>query len=198
MNKFIKGSVFSLYSLLLVIPVQADVYLDIPKYNYTVNYYIDEITANSYLGIFEGTEYLNRKIDIDFNYLIPLGYTYKGKTNYYVIEDNMVINVVYSKKTNLSYCVNYFYGGIISVNDTICYYNQTHGTEVNFFVDKPKEGYTYLGFDPITILDIEENIMNVYYEKEKNKIEKNSIIYSIFQYGINILDKFLELISFIE
>ena len=164
MNKLIKIIVVSLLILFLLIPVQADVYINIPKYNYTVNYYIDDIDDNSYLGTVEGTEYLNRKIDIDFNYLIPGGYNYTGKTNYYVIEDNMVIDIVYSKKTNLSYCVNYFYGGIISVNDTNCYYNQTHGTFVNFFIDKPKEGYVYSGYDPIIILDIEENIMNVYYE----------------------------------
>jgi hypothetical protein len=103
----------------------------------------------------------------------------------------MVIDIVYSKKTNLSYCVNYFYGGIISVNDTMCYYNQTHGTEINFFIDKPKEGYVYSGFDPIIILDIDENIMNVYYEKEEVKKEKSSLLNIIFQL-------FNKILSFIE
>lgn len=192
MNKILKTIRVTLLLLfLLVIPVQADVHLNIPEYSYTVNYYIDEIDDNSYLGTIVGMEYLNRKIDIDFTYLLPGGYTYTGKKGYYVIEDNMVIDIVYSKKTNLSYCVNYFYGGIISVNDTICYYNQTHGTEVTFFIDKPKEGYVYSGFDPIIILDIDENIMNVYYEKEEVKKEKSSLLNIIFQL-------FNKILSFIE
>jgi len=181
--------------LFFIVPAEADVDINIPKYNYIINYYIDEISENSFLGSIGGFEYLNRKIDINFSYLLPGGYTYNGKINYYVIEDNMNIDIIYSKKTNLSYCVNYFYGGIISVNDTVCYYNQTHGTEINSFVDKPKEGYVYSGFDPIIVLDIEENIMNVYYEKEEKKIERKSLIYSVFQYGINIFNKFIDLIS---
>lgn len=199
MNKKIKKIEFILLIIVsLIIPVQADVNLDIPEYGYSINYYIDEINENSFLGTVEGIEYLNRKIDIDFNYLLPGGYTYIGKTNYYVIEDKMVIDIVYSKKTNLSYCVNYFYDGIISINDTECYYNQTHGTEINFFIDKPKEGYVYYGFDPIVILDIEENIMNVYYEKKENKLDEHPIVNIIFRCGINIFNKFVSFISLIE
>lgn len=198
MNKVFIKNVFVLLTIIfLVIPVKADFYINIPKYNYIVNYYIDEVSENTFLGSVEGSEYLNRKIDIDFNYYILEGYTYTGPTNYYVIADNMVIDIVYSKKTNLSYCVNYFYDGIISVNDTECYYDQMHGTEINFFIDKPKEGYIYSGFEPIVILDIEENIMNVYYVKEET-IEKYPIINSIIKYIYSIFNKFINLITTLE
>lgn len=197
MNRII--NIFFIIILLSIIPVQAEVYINIPKYKYIINYYIDEISDNSYIGTIEGSEYLNRKIDIDFNYLLPGGYTYTGKINYYIIKDNMVINVIYSKKTNLSYCVNYFYDGIISVNDTICYYNQTHGTKIDFFIDKPKEGYVYYGFEPIIVLDIEENIMNVYYKKDdKYNNSYSNLVSFIFEYGLNLVNKFIKLISFIE
>ena len=182
--------------MLLPIEVSADIFINIPKYQYIINYYQDDLYNP--LGIVEGEEYLNRKIDIDFNYLVPEGYFYLGKTNYYVIEDNMSIDVIYTKKNDLSYCVNYFYDGIISINDTECYYNKTFGEEITTFVDKPREDYKFVNFDSITILDIEENIMNVYYEKVHGKEEiklGDKIISYVLKNSINVINKLIRLLK---
>lgn len=95
-------------------------------------------------------------------------------------------------KENLTYCVNYFYEGIIDINNTDCYYNEPYGKKINTFIDKPKEGYVFDSFDPITVLDIEENIMNVYYKKEeigeitppKTGINNKNISETIFLFSI--------------
>lgn len=182
--------------MLLPIEVSADIFINIPKYQYTINYYQDDLYNP--LGIVEGEEYLNRKIDIDFNYLVPEGYFYLGKTNYYVIEDNMNIDIIYTKKNNLSYCVNYFYDGIISINDTECYYNKTFGEEITTFVDKPRLGYSLKNFDSIIILDIEENIMNVYYEKivsSKKDTPSDLIINYVFKNSIDFINRLIRLLG---
>lgn len=141
------------------------VYWVLPEYNYIINYYKDSIDKDNLIDKITGTAELNKEITIDTTYKIPEGYHYSGDDNTFIIkEKDNVINVIYSKKNDLSYCINYFYGGIIDINNTECFYGQPYGKKINSFIDKPKEGFTFDNFEPITVLDKEENIMNVYYK----------------------------------
>lgn len=142
------------------------VYWEIPKYDYVINYYKDEISKDNLIDSIKGNDEYDKEITVDTTYKLPEGYYYKGEEiKFNIKEEGNVINVVYSIKDNLSYCVNYFYDGIIDINATECYYDQTYGKEITSFIDKPKEGYVFDNFEPIVILDQEENIMNVYYKK---------------------------------
>lgn len=149
-----------------IIPTSSKVYWEIPKYNYVINYYKDNLEKENFIDKITGTEEYNKEITIDTSYKIPKGYHYSGEDTLLIIkEKDNIINIVYSKKNDLSYCVNYFYDGIIDINKTECFYGQPYGKNITSFVDKPKEGFIFESFDPITILDKEENIMNVYYKK---------------------------------
>ena len=153
--------------LIIFIPVNAETF--IPKHNYVINYYKDSVDEKNWIETIIGKEEYTEVVNIDTSYKIPEGYTYTGdKIILDVEKSNQEINVIYTKKNNLSYCINYFYDGIISVNNTECFYNQQYGKEITSFIDKPREGYVFDGFDPITVLDIEENIMNVYYKSSNS------------------------------
>lgn len=144
----------------------AKVYWKSPKYNYVINYYKDNLEEENFLDKINGTGEYNEEITIDTSYKIPKGYHYSGEdTSFIIKEKDNIINIIYSKKNDLSYCVNYFYDGIIDINKTECFYGQPYGKNITSFIDKPKDGFIFESFDPITILDKEENIMNVYYKK---------------------------------
>lgn len=144
----------------------AKVYWKTPKYNYVINYYKDNLEEENFLDKITGTGEYNEEITINTSYKIPKGYHYSGEdTSFIIKEKDNIINIIYSKKNDLSYCVNYFYDGIIDINKTECFYGQPYGKNITSFIDKPKDGFIFESFDPITILDKEENIMNVYYKK---------------------------------
>lgn len=134
---------------------------------YIINYYKDSVMEKN---LIDSVIKDKSDINIDVNYKVPDGYMYDEEKIIYDKE----INIVYKKKNNLTYCVNYFYGGIIFVNNTECFYNRTYGEEITTFKDKPIDGYVFESFTPITVLDVEENIMNVFYEK--NLIEEVSSV----------------------
>lgn len=142
------------------------VYWQAPKYDYVINYYKDEISDENLIDSIKGSDDYNKEITVDTKYKLPEGYGYNEEAlKFNVKEKDNEINVIYTKKDNLTYCVNYFYEGIVDINNTECYYNQPYGKEITSFIDKPKEGYVFESFDSITVLDQEENIMNVYYKK---------------------------------
>ena len=199
MNKLIKivGTFIVLITIIIVIPVDADSVIS--KYNYVINYYIDEINKDNLIETIIGREDYNKEIVVDTNYKIPEGYKYDGEEVFFNIKElDNEINVVYTKKNNLSYCVNYFYDGIIFINNTECFYEQTYGKKITSFTDKPREGYVFESFDEITVLDIEENIMNVHYKKASSEeigAPNTSISFSnIRYYFIKLLRTFLNII----
>lgn len=181
------------------------VYWEAPKYDYVINYYKDEINKDNLIDSIKENDDYNKEITVDTKYKLPEGYSYIGEElKFNIKEDNNEINVIYSKKDSLTYCVNYFYGGIIDINNTECYYNQSYGKEITSFIDKSKEGYVFENFEPITVLDKEENIMNVYYKKldsgeivpPKTNINKGNLIIftsisSILIIGIYTLRKYI-------
>lgn len=199
--KIINGALI-IALIIIAIPVEADV--AISKYDYTINYYKDSISKENLIETIRGKDIYDKEIIVDTTYKIPDGYDYLGKKLLFNIkESNNEVNVVYSKKRSLSYCVNYFYDGIIAINNTDCFYGQPLGKEITSFVDKPKEGYVFDSFDSITVLDIEENIMNVYYKSINSNLDINNINYTIptknyiqyndiFDWLINIFKRFVK------
>lgn len=191
--KIIKMSLI-IVAIIFVIPVNADV--TGLKYDYVINYYKDSVDKENLIETIRGRDIFGKEINVDISYKVPDGYKYLGDELLFKIDksDNE-INVIYSKRGNLSYCINYFYDGIVAINNTDCFYGQPFGKEVTSFVDKPKDGYVFDRFDSITVLDIEENIMNVYYksasiediEPPNTSITYNNIISNL----INFLKKII-------
>ena len=158
---------------------------------------IIELQSLAQAGLTYGKDIYDKEIVVDTSYKVPDGYSYTGgEVLLNIKETNNEVNIIYLKKSNLSYCINYFYDGIIAINNTECFYEQPLGKEIASFVDKPKEGYVFDRFDSIVVLDIEENIMNVYYKSASNE-EITPPITSITYNNIisNLIEFFRTLIS---
>ncbi|MFQ9703308.1 MAG: hypothetical protein ACLR0U_16300 [Enterocloster clostridioformis] len=82
---------------------------------YTVNYYKDSAEEGNYLDKVEGTGTFGDAIPADLTKFAPAGYAVPGARSgaeNISADGGDVVNVVYSKKTNLSYTVNYYKDGI--------------------------------------------------------------------------------------
>ncbi|MFR2824271.1 MAG: hypothetical protein ACLTCQ_06575 [Enterocloster bolteae] len=94
---------------------------------YTVNYYKDSIEEGNYLDKVEGTGTFGDAIPADLSKFAPAGYvvpgTRSGAENISV-DGGDVVNVVYSKKTDLVYTVNYYKDSIEEGN----YLDKVEGT----------------------------------------------------------------------
>ena len=75
------------------------------------------------------------------------------------------ITFYYTKKTDLTYRVEYYYDGMIDSSKTELYENQVFGTVINNYIEKQPHGYKFISDTaPITLEDKEDNIIKVYYE----------------------------------
>ena len=139
---------------------------------YTINYHmnsIDEAPFTSENG--KATFGETKTVSADqINANLPDGYKYSvGDSNINVTisanEDENVMDVVYVKRTDLTYCVHYYYDNILDESATETYKNQTFGDEVSDYTQKLKDGYKFdRDTAPITI-GTTENIIDVYYSK---------------------------------
>ena len=77
--------------------------------------------------------------------------------------DALIEPIDFNIDTNYSYCVYYFYDGIIDINNTECYYNIPYGITIDSFIPKPKEGYVLDNFNKIKVIDNINNYINVSY-----------------------------------
>ena len=97
------------------------------SHEYTVNYYKDSTSANNFLGKVEGTGAVGDAIPADLSKFAPAGYvvpgTRSGATNISA-DGGDVVNVVYSKRTDLVYTVNYYKDSIEEGN----YLDKVEGT----------------------------------------------------------------------
>ena len=76
------------------------------------------------------------------------------------------LDVIYVKRDDLTYTVEYYYDGKLDEDATVTYVNQTFGDEITSYVDKAKEGYELDKVEnlPLTIsVDEEKNVIKVYY-----------------------------------
>ena len=97
------------------------------SHEYTVNYYKDSTSANNFLGKVEGTGAVGDAIPADLSKFAPAGYVVPGtRSGAENISANGgdVVNVVYSKKTDLVYTVNYYKDSIEEGN----YLDKVEGT----------------------------------------------------------------------
>ena len=97
------------------------------SHEYTVNYYKDSTSANNFLGKVEGTGAVGDAIPADLGKFAPAGYVVPGtRSGAENISANGgdVVNVVYSKKTDLVYTVNYYKDSIEEGN----YLDKVEGT----------------------------------------------------------------------
>ncbi len=119
----------------------------------------------------------NEIIEID-------GYSYDSvdKEALTVKYDNNVINIYYTKRTDLSYTVKYFYNGVEDTTDGVSYTvnNQTFGNKVTSYKDKSdiNGGNWTLDSKNTTTMPLEistgDNIINVYYIKPDIIVEKSA------------------------
>ena len=151
-------------------------------FEYTVNYYKDNISEENKLGdgIVDTAEYdstvtLTEK---QLNKELPEGYKLQdGQEDSIIITEDSsknVLNVVYVKRDDLSYKVQYYYDGIIDESLTEVYSNQLFESTINEYTDKVKDGYKFSEVKnlPLVVgINEEENIIEVYYVK---KAENNS------------------------
>ena len=144
-------------------------------YNYTINYYKDEISENNFLGQVTGTGNYNDPVTVNEElYLTGLtGYEYAGTNRDFNISldvENNVINIIYTKAL-YNYQINYYFDEISEENKVATvsnYANYNTPIEVNELLhvnDRP--GYEYAGIDRDFVVSInpENNIIDIVYTK---------------------------------
>ena len=84
---------------------------------------------------------------------------------YTIIDGENVINVIYTKKDNLTYRVEYYYDGNIDSSKTEYFENLTYGDVITNYKEKLPADYKFVNDTaPLTIDDSEDNVIKVYYE----------------------------------
>lgn len=82
-----------------------------------------------------------------------------------IIDGENVINVIYTKKDNLTYRVEYYYDGNIDSSKTEYFENLTYGDVITNYKEKLPADYKFVNDTaPLTIDDTEDNVIKVYYE----------------------------------
>ena len=148
------------------------------EYSYQINYYQDDLN-NKIRDSITGTATLNKLIEVDENLRKPAnGYnTITENLDFNISKDKNenIINVIYTKKNDLSYTINYYKDSILTTpigNEIVN--NQIFGTQITendltpvIDLHKPTFGYKSGVIQtnmPLTIQD-GENVIDVLYEK---------------------------------
>ena len=158
------------------------VYWEQNTYPYEIRYYKDEITnvndATTYLGNVKGQAAHNANINVSLTKYIPEGYVSLVTNPTSLTVDKTkenVVNVLYVKRSDLSYIVRYYKDSVSENNklgNDVVVGNQTFGSqveasEINVNKEKPT-GYQDGVIEtemPITITT-GENVINVVYSKD--------------------------------
>ncbi len=145
-------------------------------YNYTINYYKDEISESNFIDKVTGTGNYNDPVTVDEEKFLTglTGYEYAGENrdfNISVDEDNNIINIIYTKAL-YNYQINYYFDSISETNKVATvsgYANYNAPIEVDELLhvnDRP--GYEYTGLDRDFVMSInpENNIIDIVYTKK--------------------------------
>ena len=140
--------------------------------SYKVVYYKDNLNTEAI-----GEEVVNNqtfesiinKEDINVDLYKPLkGYNsgvIATDMPYIIIDGENIINVIYTKKDNLTYRVEYYYDGNIDSSKTEYFENLTYGDVITNYKEKLPADYKFVNDTaPLTIDDTEDNVIKVYYE----------------------------------
>jgi uncharacterized repeat protein (TIGR01451 family)/uncharacterized repeat protein (TIGR02543 family) len=141
------------------------------SFGYTVKYYKDSVSEDNYLDQVADTAEFGSNVTVDKTKFAPEGYTIPGTASEDSIKitadsDTNVATVFYTKRTNLSYTVNYYLQGTTTkLTDSKTVDNQTFGTSVT---EKAIDITGYVKAEPaeqtITIA-VKDNVINFYYTK---------------------------------
>ena len=86
---------------------------------------------------------------------------------YTIIDGENIINVIYTKKDNLTFRVEYYYDGNIDSSKTEYFENLTYGDVITNYKEKLPAGYRFVSDTaPLIIDDTEDNVIKVYYVSE--------------------------------
>lgn len=142
---------------------------------YTVNYYKDSVDAANLLGTDEGTGTFEAAIPWTDGSYLPAGYVTpgatSGQTTITADADANVLNVVYSKNTQLAYTVNYYFDDNLVPELTI---SATAEFESVAFVNPDSSmvyddtNYVLVSENHSVTIGVDEtaNVIRVYYEKD--------------------------------
>ena len=160
------------------------VYWEQNTYPYEIRYYKDEITnvndATTYLGNVEGQAAHNANINVSLTKYIPEGYVSLVTNPTSLTVDKTkenVVNVLYVKRSDLSYIVRYYKDSVSDINliDEVNVDGQTFNStvsesDININKAQPvgyKDGVILTNM-PLTI-GLENNVINVLYTKNSYK-----------------------------
>ena len=142
--------------------------------SYRVVYYKDSLNTEAI-----GEEVVNNqtfesiinKEDINVDLYKPLkGYNsgvIATDMPYTIIDGENIINVIYTKKDNLTYRVEYYYDGNIDSSKTEYFENLTYGDVITNYKEKLPADYRFVSDTaPLIIDDTEDNVIKVYYVSE--------------------------------
>ena len=157
------------------------VYSKNTKLSYTVKYYKDSVAEGNLLGSDNGTGTFGDAIPYTDGAYLPAGYVMpgevSGQTTITAVEANNVLNVVYSKNTNLGYTVNYYKDSVADGNllgsdsdkgtfEATIPYTDGKYLPVGYVTPGEVSGQT-------TITAVEENnVLNVVYRSEERRVGK--------------------------
>ena len=160
------------------------VYWEQNTYPYEIRYYKDEITnvndATTYLGNVKGQAAHNANINVSLTKYIPEGYVSLVTNPTSLTVDKTkenVVNVLYVKRSDLSYTVRYYKDSVSDINliDEVNVNGQTFNStvseaDININKAQPvgyKDGVILTNM-PLTI-GLENNVINVLYTKNSYK-----------------------------
>ena len=162
------------------------------NFGYRVNYYKDSITEANFLGNETGTAEFGSIVTADVTINIPNGYKFVGEApSIEITTGENVINVVYVKRTDLSYLVRYYYNGQEDIYNREEVPNQTLGAIITSEQIKQKVKYKNETYElkeytteqgdkklPLIIqANTALNVINVYYVKPIIEVNKTSKAY---------------------
>ena len=162
------------------------------SFGYRVNYYKDSIAEANFIEKEEGTAEFGSTVTADVTIHIPDGYKFEGTApSIEITTGENVINVVYVKRTDLSYLVRYYYNGQEIVDNREEVPNQTFGAVITAEQITQKATYNNETYElkeytteqedkklPLIIqTNTALNVINVYYVKPIIEVNKTSKAY---------------------
>ena len=148
-------------------------------FGYTINYYQDSKEEGNFLGKIEDTAEFGATITASITEYKPEGYKFEGTAPSMVIKvSGNVIDVIYTKRTDLTYTVNYYYNGTKEIS--VPFSNQTYLAAISYVDAKATyNDVTYEEYDRTTsngtmplIIGLGTNYINVYYGTPNVTINK--------------------------
>ena len=148
-------------------------------FGYTINYYQDSKEEGNFLGKIEDTAEFGATITASITEYKPEGYKFNGTAPSMVIKvSGNVIDVIYTKRTDLTYTVNYYYNGTKEIS--VPFSNQTYLAAISYVDAKATyNDVTYEEYDRTTsngtmplIIGLGTNYINVYYGTPNVTINK--------------------------